>query len=197
MVKINSFRLLINDYWLQFSQKVVDGSERKFAVTGSKILPWCQNSLDAHLILLGGAFPRPAQTALLFGTKQMQFDFGQYEQNMRVNFRKNFTALSSWPFELLASHATHTRFPIAWISSELTEALKSGTIIFTFWFPSTGRTIGISPRTKTRNWKVDCHRCQMPSASWPDLPFSMGRNEIPALPEGIRKALPFPPHRCR
>jgi len=29
--------------WLQFSKKVADGSERKFAVTESKILPRCQN----------------------------------------------------------------------------------------------------------------------------------------------------------
>ena len=29
--------------WLQFSKKVADGSERKFAVTESKFLPRCQN----------------------------------------------------------------------------------------------------------------------------------------------------------
>jgi hypothetical protein len=49
--------------WLQFSKKVADGSERKFAVTESKILPQYQNSLFAHFapagILLGSAFPKP------------------------------------------------------------------------------------------------------------------------------------------
>ncbi len=49
--------------WLQFSKKVADGSERKFAVTESKILPQYQISLFAHFvlagILLGSAFPKP------------------------------------------------------------------------------------------------------------------------------------------
>ena len=53
--------------WLQFSKKVADGSERKFAVTESKILPQYQNSLFAHFapagILLGSAFPKPCFAA--------------------------------------------------------------------------------------------------------------------------------------
>jgi hypothetical protein len=54
--------------WLQFSKKVADGSERKFAVTESKILPQYQNSLFAHFapagILLGSAFPKPCLCGL-------------------------------------------------------------------------------------------------------------------------------------
>ncbi|WP_207723783.1 hypothetical protein [Lawsonibacter hominis] len=53
---------------MQFSKKVADGSERKFAVTESKILPQYQNSLFAHFapagILLGSAFPKPCLCGL-------------------------------------------------------------------------------------------------------------------------------------
>ena len=49
--------------WLQFTKKVADGSERKFAVTESKFLPRCQIRNSAVLPLagnlLGSAFPKP------------------------------------------------------------------------------------------------------------------------------------------
>ena len=55
--------------WLQFSKKVADGSERKFAVTESKFLPRCQNPQFCKFCpsagnLLGSAFPKPCSCAL-------------------------------------------------------------------------------------------------------------------------------------
>ena len=74
--------------WLQFSKKVADGSERKFAVTESKILPQYQNSLFAHFapagILLGSAFPKPC----LCGLRRLKIP-----QNIFSDFFKNSSVL--------------------------------------------------------------------------------------------------------
>ena len=99
--------------WLQFSKKVADGSERKFAVTESKILPQYQNSLIAHFapagILLGSAFPKPCLCGLrrwkslkiIFRIFQKQFRFTPCfspisERTMRHASLHNLTLASAF-----------------------------------------------------------------------------------------------------
>ena len=76
--------------WLQFSKKVADGSERKFAVTESKILPQYQNSLIAHFapagILLGSAFPKPCHAAYAaYPAAAMRQSKGGFTMRKRYN----------------------------------------------------------------------------------------------------------------
>ena len=64
--------------WLQFSKKVADGSERKFAVTESKFLPRCQNPQFCGFVprgkLVGECLPQTLLWRLApYGISQSEF----------------------------------------------------------------------------------------------------------------------------
>ena len=63
--------------WLRFSEKVADGSERKFAVTESKILPRCQNSLAAHFCPYGNLVGECLPQTLLCGLRRKNISVRQ------------------------------------------------------------------------------------------------------------------------
>ena len=57
--------------WLQFSKKVADGSERKFAVTESKFLPRCQNPQFCGFAPRGKLVGECLPQTLLYGLRRL------------------------------------------------------------------------------------------------------------------------------